>query len=156
MLRMAENQIGKREQAMTARLTDCKCSCIRIETASCPPHPKRDDENENAARRCHCDGRIGWAVPASGQNWSRKFKRGKPPAMPASPCWTANSIRLPPLPGEDPLLAGARAEERRADEELQTLRIQFEAEHPQVIAAQEKLKIAQARVQAEVEGAKMA
>ncbi len=49
---------------------------------------------------------------------------------------------LATLPGEDPLLAGARAGERRADEELQALRIQFEAEHPQVIAAQEKLRIA--------------
>ncbi len=61
---------------------------------------------------------------------------------------------LSTLPGEDPLLTGARAEERRADEELQSLKIQFEAEHPQVIAAQERLRIAQARVRKEVDGLK--
>ncbi len=53
---------------------------------------------------------------------------------------------LTALPAEDPLLAEARSQVRRAAAELQNLRIDLADDNPDVVAARERLKEAQARL----------
>ena len=53
---------------------------------------------------------------------------------------------LSALPAEDPLLAEARAQVRRADAELQTLRIDLADDNPDVVAARHRLDEAGARL----------
>lgn len=53
---------------------------------------------------------------------------------------------LTALPAEDPLLAEARAQARRAAAELETLRIDLADDNPDVVAARKRLEEAQARL----------
>ena len=58
---------------------------------------------------------------------------------------------LTSLPAEDPLLAEARSQVRRAAADLQTLRIDLSDDNPDVVAARERLKEAQARLRLQSE-----
>jgi ribosomal protein S15P/S13E len=53
---------------------------------------------------------------------------------------------LTALPAEDPLLSEARSQVRSAASDLQTLRIDLADDNPEVVAARERLKEAQARL----------
>ena len=153
MLRMAENQIREARAGYDSAIDRLQMFVHEHHSGSTATAQPAGDEKTGGASTLAAGGGLGGLYSERAQLeqeiQTREATRTARIAM------LDNQLHsLETLPGEDPLLTGARAEERRADEELQALRIQFEAEHPQVIAAQEKLRIARERVRREVDGLK--